>query len=70
MMTSEPLTPERIEELRRMTPQEKFEIARQMYLDARRAKAGELHVQHPDWSEQQVYAEISRLFLIEAMNEG
>ncbi len=63
------MTPERVAELQRMTPQEKLQTAEKMYWDARRAKAVEVQSTHPDWSEQQVHAEVSRLFLIEAMKE-
>jgi hypothetical protein len=64
------LTPERIDELRRMTLQQRLLMAEQMYWDARRAKEFEVKQVHPEWSDQAVHAEVSRLFLIEAMKEG
>jgi Rv0078B-related antitoxin len=65
----EPLTPERIAELRRMTPQEKLKIAQRMYWDARREKAAELKTQHPDWSQVEVEGVVKRWFLAHAMRE-
>lgn len=70
MQSYEPLSPERIAELRRMTPQEKLELAARLYWDARRAKADELRTQHPEWTEDEVLIEVKRIFLAEAMKEG
>lgn len=70
MQPYEPLTPERIVELRRMTPQEKFELMEKLYWDARRAKADELSILHPEWTEAEVQVEVKRIFLAEAMKEG
>jgi hypothetical protein len=64
------LTPERIAELQRMTPEQKWKIAEQMYWDARRAQAGEVQTMHPDWSKEEVESEVRRIFLAEAMKEG
>jgi hypothetical protein len=64
------LTPERIVELQRMTPEQKWNIAQQMYWGARRAKAVEVQTTHPDWSEPEVQSEVKRIFLAEAMKEG
>jgi hypothetical protein len=69
-MLTPDLTPERIVELRRMTPEQKLEIAQRMYWDARRAKAVELRVLHADWSAEEVQAEVRRVFLAEAMKES
>jgi hypothetical protein len=69
METGDTLTEERIAELRRMTPQEKLEIMTRMYWDARRAEGLRVQTEHPDWSEAQVHAEVSRRFLARAMKE-
>ena len=70
MLPLEPLTPDRIAELRRMTPQERLRMAGKTYWDTRRAKATELSAEHPNWSEDEVETEVKRLFLAEAMKEG
>jgi hypothetical protein len=70
MPAPQELTPERIAELQRMTPEQKWEIAEQMYWDARRAEAVKVQAMHPDWSEQEVESEVRRIFLAEAMKEG
>ena len=55
-------SPEQIAIYRSMTPGRRLEIAEQMYWSARRMKSAWLKSQHPDWSEQQVEAEVRRLF--------
>lgn len=64
------LTPERIAELRRMTPEQKLKEMNRLYWEARRSKEAELRSQYPDWSEEEVYKEVGRIFLAEAMKEG
>jgi hypothetical protein len=54
-----------IETLRRMTPEQKWQAAFELWqlaVDAARARA---RADHPDWSEQQVRAEIARRILEE-----
>jgi len=70
MSPDENLTPERIAILRRMTPEERLQVAHELYWEARRAKSAELRNQHPNWSGQEIYREVGRVFLNEAMNEG
>jgi hypothetical protein len=70
MPVNQELTPERIAELQRMTPEQKWNNAQQMYWDARRAQAVEVQAEHPDWSEPEVQSEVKRIFLSEAMKEG
>jgi hypothetical protein len=70
MSPDENLTPERIAILRRMTPEERLQVAHELYWEARRAKSAELLNQHPNWSGQEIYREVGRVFLNEAMNEG
>lgn len=55
-------SPEQIEIYRRMTPGRRLEIAEQMYWSARRLKQAWLLTQHPDWTDVQVNAEVTRIF--------
>ncbi len=54
--------PSQIEALRRMTPEQRWKAAYNLYWTMRRHKAAFLHSQHPDWPEQQVQDEVRRLF--------
>jgi hypothetical protein len=58
-----------VEIYRRMTMQERWQAATKIYWNARRAKEAETQRQHPEWPEQEVRAEVSRLFLQAAMVE-
>jgi hypothetical protein len=58
----EQASPERDAILRRMTPAQRWEAARNLYWTMRRHKAAFLKSQHPDWSEQQVQDEVRRIF--------
>jgi len=49
--------------MRRLTPEQRWDVAQQLYWTARRHKAAFLHSLHPDWSWQQVQTETRRLFL-------
>jgi hypothetical protein len=55
-------SPEQIEIYRRMTPGRRLEIAEQLYWSARRMKSAWLKSLHPDWTEQQVEAEVTCIF--------
>jgi len=55
-------SPEQVEIYRRMTPGRRLEIAEQMYWSARELKGAWLRSQHPDWTEEQVDQEVTRLF--------
>ena len=57
------LHPEQIKALRRMTHERRAELALGFIRSMRRMKAAALRAQHPDWSEQQVAAELRRLTL-------
>jgi hypothetical protein len=63
MLPDEQTSPEQFEALRRMTPQQRLEIAEQFYWSARELKAAWLRVRHTDWSEEQVSREVTRIFL-------
>ena len=60
---NEPLTPEYIETLRRMSGEQKLKTAFQLYWGARRLKAARLRQEHPDWSEDQVQARVREIFM-------
>ncbi|MCW5550573.1 MAG: hypothetical protein KIS67_00260 [Verrucomicrobiae bacterium] len=55
-------SPEQIEIYRRMTPGRRLEIAEQMYWSARRMKKAWLRTQHPDWTDAEIEAELTRHF--------
>ncbi|WP_395751865.1 hypothetical protein [Prosthecobacter sp.] len=57
------LTPEYIAKLRSMTGAEKLRIASEMYWDARKVKAEELRLQHPEWTEEQVQQKVKEIFM-------
>jgi hypothetical protein len=48
--------------IRKMTPAQKFAIARGLYDTAWEIKRAALRKQHPDWSEEQVLAWVRRIF--------
>ena len=60
---NEPLTPEYIETLRRMSGEQKLKTAFHQYWGARRLKAARLRQEHPDWSEEQVQARVREIFM-------
>jgi hypothetical protein len=57
------LHPEQIKALRKMSLARRAELALGFIRSMRRIKAAALRAQHPDWSEQQVAAELRRLTL-------
>lgn len=63
MLPDEKTSSGQIEILRRMTPEERWRVARLLYWTVRRHKAAFLQSQHPDWPNEQVQAEIRRIFL-------
>ena len=63
MLRDEETGPDQIAALRRMTPEERWRAARQLYWSARRLRAAYLRDRHPDWSEEQVEEEVRRVFL-------
>jgi hypothetical protein len=54
--------PKVIELRRKVTPQQKLATAGGMYLAAREFKAAALRSFHPDWSEEQIWEEVRRIF--------
>ena len=63
MLPDERASPEQIEILRRMTPDQRWQAARRLYWTVRRHKTAFLQSQHSDWSTAQVEAEVRRIFL-------
>jgi hypothetical protein len=57
------LHPEQIKALRKMSLERRAELALGFIRSMRRMKAAALRAQHPDWSKQQVAAELRRLTL-------
>ena len=62
-MKDEDHSPEHLEILRRMTPEQKLIAAFDLYNTARELKAAGLRMQHPDWTHDQIQKEVSRIFL-------
>ena len=48
--------------LRAMSGERRLRLAEQLYWSARKMKAAGLRSQHPDWPEEQVKAEVRRIF--------
>jgi hypothetical protein len=59
----EPLDPVIMEIIRRKSPEERLRIAFQLNRFARQRIALDLHVQHPDWTDEQVRSELVRRML-------
>jgi len=62
MLPDEQASPEQIAALRRMSGQRRLRLAEHLYWSARKMKAAWLQTQHPDWREEEVNAELSRIF--------
>jgi hypothetical protein len=63
MLPDEQSSPEQIEIFRAMTGERRLQLAEQLYWSARRLKLAGLRAQHPDWTEEQLNAEVRRIFL-------
>ena len=63
MLPDEQLSPEQVTALRTMSGEKRLHLAEQLYWAARRIKAAGVRSQHPDWHEDRVAAEVSRIFL-------
>lgn len=53
---------DQLEAIRRLTPEERYRASRKLYWTLRRHKAAFLHSLHADWSEEEVEAEVRRIF--------
>src|SRR5579871_2228784 len=58
MLADEQASPEQIEALQRLTPEQRWQAAHRLYWTMRRHKAAFLRTQHPDWSEEQIQQEV------------
>lgn len=56
-------SPEMVEVLRRMTPEQRLAVAGRMWLSARNAIRQMLRHEHPDWTDTQVQQETTRRML-------
>jgi len=63
MLADEQASPEQIEALRRMTPEQRWQAAHRLYWTMRRHKAAFLRSQHPEWPEERIEQEVRRIFL-------
>jgi hypothetical protein len=63
VLPDEDIGPDQIAALRRMTPEQRWQAARNLYWSARRLKAAYLREQHADWTEEQIEREVRRVFL-------
>jgi len=63
MLPDEQPSPKQIEIYRKMPGQRRLELAERLYWFARDVKAAGIRSHHPDWSEEQVQAEVRRIFL-------
>jgi hypothetical protein len=62
MLPDEQSTPEQIAIYRQMSPERRLSLAEQLYWSAREFKAAWLRSQHPDWGDEQVAREVTRVF--------
>jgi hypothetical protein len=62
MLSDEATSPEQIKIFRSMTGQERLRLAERLYWSARKLKAAGVRAQHPDWTEDQIKAEVVRIF--------
>jgi hypothetical protein len=62
MLADEQTSPEQFAIYRRMTPDQRWQAAHQLYWTCRRHKAAFIRCQHPDWSGQRVEDEVRRIF--------
>jgi hypothetical protein len=63
MLADEQTSPEQFAIYRAMSGARRLQLAEQMFWSARRLKAAGVRYQHPDWSEDEVTAEVNRIFL-------
>lgn len=63
MLADEQTSPEQFAILRKMSGQRRLQLAEEMFWFARRLKIAGIRHQHPDWSEEEVIAEVNRIFL-------
>ena len=62
MLADEQTSPEQIAIFRRMTPEQRWQAARQLCWTMRRHKAAFRQSQHPEWTEEQVADAVREVF--------
>jgi hypothetical protein len=68
MLADKQRSPEQVAVLRRMTPEQKWNIVEQMYWRGRSGKKAALLREHPDWSENQAEQEVRRILLSDRLD--
>ena len=63
MLSNKQTSPEQMAALRAMPGEKRLRLAEQLYWSARKMKAAGIRYQHPDWTEERVTAEVTRIFL-------
>ena len=63
MLADEQTSPEQFAIYRRMTPEQRWRAASRLYWTCRRHKVAFLRSQHSDWTEEQLLAEVRRIFV-------
>jgi hypothetical protein len=63
MLSDEQTSPEQFAILRAMPGERRLKLAETLYWSARKLKVAGVRSQHPDWPEEQVNAEVNRIFL-------
>ena len=62
MLADEQPGPVQLESFRRITPEARLLLAERLYWSARSLKASWLRSIHPDWTEEQIACEVTRIF--------
>ena len=60
MLLSEPIHPTQIAAYRRMTGEQKYQLAMSFYFTAHRIKTAALVQKHPDWSREELKQAVKR----------
>jgi hypothetical protein len=63
MLPDEQPSPEQIAIWKAMTGVERLHLAKSLYLTSRKLKTAGVKERHPDWSDEQVKAEVARIFI-------
>jgi hypothetical protein len=63
MLPDEQPSPEQIAALRAMSGEQRLRVAESLFQSARKIKIAGVRFQHPDWSDEQVHAEVRRIFI-------
>ncbi len=62
MVPDDQTSPRQLEILRAMPGERRLKLAEQLYWAARKMKAAGVRAQHPDWPDEQIKAEVTRIF--------